>query len=429
MSVTDPTDIILKQINNIPPLPLAAQKLLEVMQDEKSSAEDVTEVLLTDQSLVAKVLKLVNSPFYGMQGKITTISRAVVVLGFTAVRNLALGMGTIQSLKSIGGQVDMTTFWEHSIATAAAAQALAPHANYPDPEEAFIAGLMHDIGHFVLALALPEEYAEAHAAPGDQRANERALLGMAHTRAGKLLMKEWQLPKMLSDVATFHHTQKIVRGGEDPLITLCALADMVATTHGGGVDPAPSSEDLDAAAKVVGVSIAELHAVMAEMDERIDQTRVFMQLAEEGVEPESPPAAERGASAGRAENSATAGDTTGSRPSLQVVVIGGSPDRVSWVQGLLTRFGHGVVPMKAFLGKGSEAQQADLVLVDVQSMTHPQIAKVGKILENSSSRVAVVKPDQPAPEHGIMLERYPGLPYAFSDADLVSVMGSTGIPA
>ena len=138
MITKDRSDEIIAKINDLPPLPLVIQKLLKVMKDEKSSADDVTRVLSADQALAGKVLKLVNSPFYGMQGTITTISRAIVILGFSAVRNLALGLGTIQKLKKTGTSVDMDSFWNHSIATAAAAKVVAPLVKYPDPEEAFI---------------------------------------------------------------------------------------------------------------------------------------------------------------------------------------------------------------------------------------------------------------------------------------------------
>ncbi len=103
-----------------------------------------------------------------MPTEVTTISRAVVMLGFTGVRNLALGFGSLDALAKLDGKLDMTDFWRHAMANAAAAQALAPLVNRrTDPEEAFIAGLMHDIGAYVLASAVPDEYAAILAEPAE----------------------------------------------------------------------------------------------------------------------------------------------------------------------------------------------------------------------------------------------------------------------
>ena len=139
-------------------MPLVVRKLLSVMDDDRSSADDISAVLASDQALAAKVLKLVNSSFYGMSGQVSTISRAVVILGVSAVRNLALGL-SIAGIMGKGRQSSLwSRFWDHSLAAATAAEHLARETGYPDPEEAFVAGLLHDVGHLVFMLAAPGDF-------------------------------------------------------------------------------------------------------------------------------------------------------------------------------------------------------------------------------------------------------------------------------
>ena len=96
--MSDTQDLVMKAMRDLPQLPVAVQKLLAVMRDENSSADDVTQVLSSDQALAGKILKLVNSSFYGMSGEVSTITRAVVVLGFSGVRNVAMGFGMVSVL-------------------------------------------------------------------------------------------------------------------------------------------------------------------------------------------------------------------------------------------------------------------------------------------------------------------------------------------
>ncbi|NCQ35401.1 HDOD domain-containing protein, partial [bacterium] len=222
-------------MRNLPPLPEVTRQLLLVIGDEDSSAQDVSKVLASDQALAGKVLKLVNSSFYGVQQEVTTISRAVVMLGFTGVRNLALGFGSISALQKLGGDLDMQHFWAHAVANGAAAQIMAPLANRrTDPEEAFLAGLMHDIGAYVLATAVPESYGPILELPGPKRMDaEREMCGMTHAQVGQGLLKFWDLPTDFTKAARFHHDIAQATDPEQPLTGLVALADVLACVHGG----------------------------------------------------------------------------------------------------------------------------------------------------------------------------------------------------
>ena len=141
----DPREIVLGRVRELPPLPLVVQELLAVMRRPESSAEDITRVLSADQALAGKILRLVNSSFYGMPGHVGTISQAVVILGHAALRNLAMSLAVVDSIGRDLPAERRQVFWQHALATAAGAEVVARHAGLPEPEEAFVAGLLHGL--------------------------------------------------------------------------------------------------------------------------------------------------------------------------------------------------------------------------------------------------------------------------------------------
>jgi len=135
-------------VKSIPTLPTVLTELSRRMEDPKTSSEDLAQVIQQDQAISSKVLKLVNSPFYGYSGRIHTINQGIVILGFNAVKNLVLSTSVMEAFKSTesGENFRMDQLWVHSAAVAGVAKLLAERAGVIDPEEAFVAGLLHDIG-------------------------------------------------------------------------------------------------------------------------------------------------------------------------------------------------------------------------------------------------------------------------------------------
>lgn len=364
-TATDLGDLIRRKVRDLPPLPTVVTRLVRVVGDDKSSADDVTKVLSGDQALAAKVLKLVNSSFYGQSGEIATITRAVVVLGFAAVRNLALGLAAGGALRQAGGADYQRRFWTHALATACAADALVRHCELPrDPEEAFVAGLLHDVGHPVLALAAAPEFAEVFGSgPDDLLAREEAVFGLGHTKAGQLLLRHWKLPEFLGETARFHHHGKICTGGDAPLVSVVCLAGMLAGVVDEVYERSASEEDLPALMKLVGLDAARLGEVLRTTAARLAANRAFLEIATDG---------EIGAAA------------PADRPPLAVAIVGTDPERVRWVQGILGFHGCPTVPMVAFFA-GEAA--ADLVLVDRRGVGDEQLAKLAPALAASPARL------------------------------------------
>ena len=402
MSVAvDTSELVLKKIKELPPLPLVVRKLINIMENELSSAQDVKEVLSSDQALAGKVLKLVNSSFYGMSGEVSTISRAIVILGFAAVRNLATGLGVAGIMAQGGKGGAQQDFWRHAIASAASAEVLARHTGYPDPEEAFIAGLLHDIGHLVLGTALPKEFkAVLELGPDGMVENEQRLLGMTHPKAGHLLLKHWKLPGALGNAVRFHHNQKVAASGDEPLTALIALADALACVQGQVYERSLTQEDFLQLVKVVGLDVQETGDLLRKIEARVEETRTFLKIAADGD---------------------LAGEAPAPPKPLTVVMICTHQVKAAWTQGVLGYFGHSLLPMKDFFARvGPCDTGVDLVILDHQSVSAEQLTKMKPLLECYRERLVAfgcAGKLRELPALGLTL---PVLPLAFSRSDLDS---------
>jgi HD-like signal output (HDOD) protein len=383
-------------IQTLPPLPTVTQKLLAVVRDENSSADDVTRVLTSDQALAGKLLKLVNSSFYGAPGEIGTITRAVVLLGFSGVRNLALGLGTVEAMRKIAGDRDLRDFWEHSLITAAAAQTLAEHADAAvDPEEAFVAGLLHDVGHLILAAAVPDEYGELlDGEGGDIVAREKAALGMAHTQVAQKIMHHWKLPAPLCDAARFHHTLAVAASGEQPLTACVGLGDALACVHGGAFEPPPGESTLQKLSRSLALTLDDVRATLEGMTGKIEETKVFLSLAGEDV-----------------------GATAAPEEARLITVISTDPERSRWAQTLVQYFGHRLLPMKSFFARAEGYEEVALVLLDPQCVTRNQLSKILPFVDGLGASLALLAVEEETGLTQGLRDRYPVLSYVFSRAD------------
>lgn len=391
------TDVIKARImtvmRNLPPLPEVTRQLMSVLNNDSASADDVAKVLTSDQALAGKVLKLVNSSFYGVPKEVTTISRAVVILGFTGIRNLALGFGSVETLKKLDNGVDMTDFWGHALANGAACQALVPFMNRRvDPEEAFIAGLMHDIGAYVLINAVPDIYQPILADhSGDRLAREAEEIGLTHAQVGQGLLQFWQLPDSFSDAARYHHDVAKATDGERPLTNLVGLADVMACIHGGSFESGASEADLLGLMRGLGVTLDNMKSALKGMDQKIEEMESFMKIA--------------GAHGGK----------TGAGPENETtscVVVTTEDERREWANTLLQHFGHEIYPMDDYFNQASGSEKVGLVLIDSQCLTQQQVTQLMPFLAGQSAATAV------------LLERGANVPAEIEDLPRVGIVFS-----
>lgn len=203
---------IASRAGDLPSLPTIALKIIEMVGDSRTSAGDLQRVIMSDQALAARVLKIANSALFNTRSEITTISHAVVVLGFTTLRSVVM-TSSIHRVFSDGtrrgGSLSDAVLWEHSLAVAIASREIARWTEAISPEEAFIAGLLHDIGKLVLSKNLETRYVEVlnEVIRGDATFidAENRLLGFNHAHLGALVARKWKLPHSVANAILYHH--------------------------------------------------------------------------------------------------------------------------------------------------------------------------------------------------------------------------------
>lgn len=214
----------LEKNEDLPTLPVVMTKLIDVINDENSSASDLTKIMINDPAMSARVLKMANSAFYGLRFQVDNLKRAIVVLGFETVRMLALST-TILNLFGSRKQLafEPEDFWLHSLGAAKSAQLLGTKIKTEIvPETLFTAGLLHDIGKYCLALTLKNEYKSiVDKAMKNERAlykEEKINLSITYVDVNRWLTEKWNLPASLSYPMIYHNQPEKV-GNKYPLET------------------------------------------------------------------------------------------------------------------------------------------------------------------------------------------------------------------
>lgn len=194
----------LTRTDELPTLPAVALRVAQTMGSADVSILDVCEEIERDQAITAKVLKLVNSPFYGFTGRVTSIQRSLVLLGFNTVRSLVLGVSVFD-----GGSEKVRDLWLHALGVSTAAEAIARRLGMSDAEEIATAGLLHDIGKVAISAKRPALRDRIVALARESGASvleaEREVLGIDHAAIGKAMAEQWKLPAAIAEVVAHHH--------------------------------------------------------------------------------------------------------------------------------------------------------------------------------------------------------------------------------
>jgi HD-like signal output (HDOD) protein len=276
----------IREISHIATLPEITLKIVELVEDPKSTAQDLHEVINNDPALCSRILKVVNSSFYGLPGQIGSINRAIVLLGLNAVKNIAIAASLAKLFR--GGSLTPTfaarDLWAHSMATAAAAKAIAEHLKLGLADEAFLAGLIHDIGVVVeiqydrhkLIEVLGKVNPDASGVPaGSMLEAEEEIFGATHQDFGRGLCEKWKFPKSFGYVTGYHHNPLQLPSESRTLACVICIADHLAAEVPGGFRmDMPSTEppvevlnDL----KLTREAVDEIRAKLPEMIETVNQ--------------------------------------------------------------------------------------------------------------------------------------------------------------
>jgi putative nucleotidyltransferase with HDIG domain len=209
-------------VEKMPAFPKSVQQVVQLTSDINSSAKDIVRVIECDPVMTLKILKAINSSFYGLPQKITSVQRAVVHIGLNTIKNMALGVAAMGMLNANNkANFNTSSFLLHSLTTAAISKILAERIGLPSSEcsDCFVAGLLHDFGKVVFAEFMPDEFKLALEKSKEQQLSlhqtELEFIGLNHSQAGKMLAEKWQLSEPLINAIAQHHdldsSQNILR--------------------------------------------------------------------------------------------------------------------------------------------------------------------------------------------------------------------------
>lgn len=228
-------DKALAGIGDLATLPEVTIRIIEIVEDPKSTARDLHEVIKNDPALSVKVLKVVNSAFYGLPGQVASVDRAIILLGLSAVKNIAIAASIARLFKGkrISEEFSAADLWRHSLAVAVLARNLAKCSPHPVmADEIFVAGLIHDIGTLVERQAFPDEFSEVidRCKGGDRNflEVEREVIGADHQAFGVGLTTKWKFPRHLRAAVGFHHNPEALSPELRNMAVLIQIADIIA---------------------------------------------------------------------------------------------------------------------------------------------------------------------------------------------------------
>jgi HD-like signal output (HDOD) protein len=274
---------------NLPTLPQVASKLMGIINNPLTSSSDVAFIVGQDLSLSAKVLRLANSAFYGIPRSITSIKNAVVVLGLKVINTMVLSLTVFDMFPEDNKSralFNRRAFWLHSLSCGLIAKYLATRIRKVilfDPEEAFCAGLLHDIGKVVMEQYLHDDFHKALTFASENNIHffeaETQKLGYSHTDIAELLTESWSLPTEIRLSLIHHHNPSASVQCQD-LITLCHLADWLCYETGMVIDPEYTSPTLqENCIELLKLDPKDLDDIKELLPAELEKTSIFYQVA------------------------------------------------------------------------------------------------------------------------------------------------------
>ena len=284
--------IIQNYILRMPSFSTTVAKVLEVCNSPKTSPNELNKVISLDPVLTGKVLTLINSAYYSLPKKVSSLTRAIIMLGINTVKNLALSTAIMGSVGGKGSfhALDTDDFWTHSICTGVTSKILAASIGVPaaQREEYFVAGLLHDLGKIPLNNRFPDEYTQALEMANAKQISlyqaEDLTLGINHCLTGKMIAEKWKLSETLVDAIYFHHSPGDVCEENKQVTTLVTISNIYANTLGMGSSQGlyTDKEILTNLFDSVGIDWTTLSDIRDNVIDEIEKAKIFLEVSDKG---------------------------------------------------------------------------------------------------------------------------------------------------
>jgi putative nucleotidyltransferase with HDIG domain len=279
-------------IDRMPSLSTTVTKVLQICNQPQTSAKDLNQVISLDPVLTGRVLKLINSAYYSLPNKITSLTRAIIMLGLNTVKNLALStavVGTVGKEASFQS-ISMDQFWTHSICVGVTAKALAAKKGVAVQmrEECFVAGMLHDLGKIVLSGCFPEQFALACNRVREGQDSlvrvEAEIFGFDHSSVGRMIAEKWQFNDVMINALGYHHEPYLAKDTDRELVAIVSVANMYANIFdfGSAGDPYQDYDILVRTLELLGLQWDDLALLQDTVEDEIEKARIFLQVAEVG---------------------------------------------------------------------------------------------------------------------------------------------------
>lgn len=285
--------LVEKYINRMPGLSTTVTKVLEICNNPAASPNDLNRIISLDPILTGQVLKLINSAYYSLPNRITSLTRAIIMLGINTVKNLVLGasiLGSIGKTKKSNNPISVDDFWAHSLCVGVTAKALAGFKGISriELEEYFMVGLLHDLGVIPLSGRFPEDYAkviETAASSGCSLFDaEDRILGINHCEVGDIIAEHWKLTDAMKMAIGYHHMPFRAEASSRQITKYVALANIYSKIFGMGVSREQVEEGgiKDRLLSDIGISDDEVMGLYDKILAEIEKAKVFLQVSGKG---------------------------------------------------------------------------------------------------------------------------------------------------
>jgi HD-like signal output (HDOD) protein len=281
--------VIKTYIAKMPSLSNTVSKIVQLANDPKATPSDLNFVISLDPVLMGRVMKLINSAYYSLNTQITSLVRAIIMLGLNTVKNLALSTAVLGNLSAKGNfqALNIDGFWRHSLCVGVTAKLIAIKRR-KDPkqlEEYFVAGLLHDIGKIPLNNKLSSEYVNALSLTDKERAPlyilEERTMEVNHCEVGRLIMQNWNLGPMMEDIVFFHHFLDSYPGNNREVLLTVAAANFFANTYQIGFSGDRYPEKLPQSLyEELGITLDDLEAMEEKVNAEIEKAKIFLSVSQ-----------------------------------------------------------------------------------------------------------------------------------------------------